>query len=299
MRFFACLCCFLGFFLVFIPPVHALGLWDGKKESKNAGLVLTPHKALYDIDLVATRSGSQIVNISGKMFYEWKPTCDAWITDHRFSLFYEYADSPSMRVTSDFSTFETFDGESFSFSARRSRNRNLYEELRGQATFADKGGEAVFTMPDDLTFNLSNGSMFPMAHTVEMVRKARENKKFFTAVVFDGSDDEGPVQINTFIGKPANAMQVVEPSDDLDMSLLNTPAWNVRMAVFPTLKDEETSDYEMSMIFHENGIISDMLIEYDNFSVTQKLVALEKLEGDQCGGPKKSPDFRKNDKKKQ
>jgi len=76
---------------------------------------LVPHKALYDISLVATRSGSQVVNISGQMFYEWKPTCEAWITDHRFSLFYEYADSPGMRITSDFSTHETYDGNLFNY----------------------------------------------------------------------------------------------------------------------------------------------------------------------------------------
>lgn len=249
----------------------------------NVASVLAPHKALYDIKLVATRSGAQVVNISGKMFYEWRPTCDAWITDHRFSLFYEYADSPAMKITSDFSTFESFDGKDFSFSARRKRNNNLYQELRGNAVVADKGGAVDFTVPEDLKFELSNGAMFPMTHTVEMVRQALANNNFFQAVVFDGSDDEGPVEINTFIGKPVNAMQEITPSEDLDMSLLNNKAWKIRMAVFPLQNDEASSDYEMDMIFHENGVVSDMLIEYDNFSVTQKLVALEPVKAESCG----------------
>ncbi len=251
------------------------------EDLSEAKASLAPHKALYDINLVATRSGSQVINISGKMFYEWKPSCDAWTTDHRFNLFYEYADSPSMRVTSDFSTFETFNGESFNFSARRKRDDVLYQELRGKAVVADKGGKATFTMPEDLDFKLNQEALFPMAHTVEMIQKAKANKKFFQAVVFDGSDDEGPVEINTFIGKPANALKLVEASDEIDMTLLNTPAWNVRMAVFPTLNDEASADYEMSMVFHDNGIISDMLIEYDDFSVTQKLVALDPVENNE------------------
>ena len=257
---------------------------DLKKDQAEALDYLTPHKALYDIKLVATRSGSQIINISGKMYYEWKPTCDAWITDHRFSLFYEYADSPGMKVTSDFSTFETFDGESFNFSARRKRDNTLYQELRGKASVADKGGvqegKAEFTMPENLDFDLSSGAMFPMTHTLEMIKKAKSNKKFFKAVVFDGSDDEGPVEINSFIGKPVNALKILPPNEDLDMSLLNNQAWKVRMAVFPTADEGAVSDYEMSLIFHENGIISDMLIDYDDFSVTQKLVALDKVERD-------------------
>lgn len=268
---------------------------NGKKNNEFIDY-LAPHKALYEIKLVATRSGSQVVNISGKMYYEWKPTCEAWITDHRFNLFYEYADAPGMKVSSDFSTFETFDGEGFNFSARRKRDDKLYQELRGKGVVADKGGVATFTMPEDLDFQLSDKTFFPMAHTVEMIKTAKTNKKFFKAVVFDGSDDEGPVEINSFIGKPVNAMKAIKATEDLDMSLLNTAAWKVRMAIFPSGQKEASSDYEMSMVFHENGIISDMLIEYDDFSVTQKLVALDRVEEDfSCGG-NKSEEF--TDRKK-
>jgi len=237
---------------------------------------LVPHKALYDISLVATRSGSQVVNISGQMFYEWKPTCEAWITDHRFSLFYEYADSPGMRITSDFSTHETYDGNLFNYSARRKRGGELYEELRGQADLTKKIREANFSMPEGLTFAMPEGTLFPMRHTIKMINMARRGDKFFQATVFDGSDKEGPVEINTFMGKSVNAMSMLEPNKAIDMSLINTKAWKARMAVFPVENPEASSDYEMNMVFHENGVISDMLIEYDDFSVTQKLVALEK-----------------------
>lgn len=287
-------------FLVFVLSSASLLAADltqktlQEKDDKIALNLLAPHKALYDIQLVATHSGSQIINISGKMYYEWKPSCEAWITDHRFDLVYEYADNPSMRVTSDFSTFETFNGEDFNFSARRKRDNTLYQELRGKATIADKGGKAHFTIPEDLDYDLTNGSMFPMAHTLEMIEKAKNREKFFQAVVFDGSDEEGPVEINTFIGNPVNAMTLIKGSDDLDMSLLNTNAWKVRMAVFPTAEDEALSDYEMSIIFHENGIISDMLIDYDDFSVTQKLVALERLDDDNHCSQNKTHKIEKN-----
>ena len=276
--------------IIMTQDAHAVARID-KGDVKNAQStidLLAPHKALYDINLVATRSGSQIINIKGQMFYEWKPTCEAWVTDHRFTLSYEYADSPGMKISSDFSTYETFDGENFNFSARRKRDNTLYQELRGQANLADKGGKAVFTMPDELNFELNKGALFPMSHTVEMIEKAKSKEKFFQATVFDGSDDEGPVEINTFIGASTNAMKMIEGGDEIEMSLINTPAWKVRMAVFPKMDPRAESDYEMSMVFHENGVISDMLVEYDDFSVSQKLVALEKVVvGDLSCGKKK------------
>lgn len=255
---------------------------------------LVPHKALYDINLVSTRSGSQILNISGKMYYEWKPTCDAWITDHRFNLFYEYADSPGMRIMSDFSTYETFDGKTFNYSARRKRDGELYEELRGQADLSKVKPAAMFNMPEGLLFELNEETMFPMTHTLNMIEGAKSGQKIFNSAVFDGSDKEGPVEINALIGKPVNAMNIVKANKSLDMSLINTPAWKARMAVFPLQNNEETADYEMSLVFHDNGLISDMLIDYDDFSVTQKLVALEKVEAISCIEPPKNNEAKKD-----
>jgi hypothetical protein len=250
---------------------------------------LTPHKALYDIDLVATHSGSQILNISGQMSYEWKPDCDGWLTDHKFKLHYEYADSPGMRIASDFSTYESFDGKSFNYTSRRSRDGDMYQEILGHADLTGKGGKAVYRMPEGVKYDLTTGTLFPMGHTVELIKHAEKGDKFYSAQIFDGSDEEGPIEINSFIGKTTEAKSVLFENKKIDKDLLSGKAWNIRMAVFPVKDKEEESDYEMSMNFHENGIISDMLIEYDDFSVKQKLVALEKIPAESCGADVAEP----------
>lgn len=245
----------------------------------------TAHRAIYDIDMVASRSGAEVIDIHGKMYYEWGPSCDAWVTNHRFNLVYEYADSPGMRISSDFSTYELKDESGFYFSSRRSRDGKIYQTLRGHADVTN----ADYTAPDDLHFDLPHGAVFPTAHTLRMIEETQRDTKFFTATVFDGSDEEGPIEINTFIGEVVNPLKYIKPSPLLDMSLLNTPAHKVRMAVFPLSSEEEHSDYEMSLIFHDNGIISDMTIDYDDFSVRQSLVALEKADLDRCAEPKEKP----------
>lgn len=251
---------------------------------------LVPHKAIYDIDLVATHSGSQILNISGQMAYEWKPDCDGWLTDHKFKLFYEYADSPGMRISSDFSTYESFDGSNFNFTSRRTRDGDMYQEILGHAGIkADGSGKAEYRMPEKMKYDLSKGTLFPMAHTVRLIDRAEKGDKFYSAQIFDGSDEEGPIEINSFIGKPTEAKETLLSNKKIDAALLNNKAWHVRMAVFPVKDKEEESDYEMSMNFHENGIISDMLIEYDDFSVKQKLIALEKIPAESCGADVAEP----------
>lgn len=248
---------------------------------------LVPHKALYDIRLVATHSGSQVVNISGKMYYDWKPGCEGWMSGHRFDLSYEYTDAPPMRITSDFSTFEPFDGRAFDFTSRRRRDGDLYQEIRGQAsleTGRDPAGKALYTKPGSLEFDLPAGTVFPMGHTIELLRRIEKGEKFFNATLFDGSDEEGPVEINAFLGAPFDNKSLLPKGKAIDSSLLDGKAWKVRMAFFPLNESESAADYEMDMVFHENGIISDMTIAYEDFTISQKLVALESLPVENCSG---------------
>ena len=267
--------------------------WAAPDLVVKPSIALVPHKALYSVELISTKTGSQMAGISGKMFYEWKPSCEGWITNHRFNLNYEYADSPAINITSDFSTFESFDGKSLNFSSRRRRDGDVYDELRGNAamTAKDGSGKAIYSIPENLKFDLTAGTLFPTLHTINLIDQARQGKKFYNAQIFDGSDDEGPVDINSFIGSKIEAGKKgdkkeagfkVASTNSIDNSLIDTNAWNIRMAFFPSKNPESNSDYELSMVFHENGIISDMVIEYADFTVRQKLIALEKIKPEAC-----------------
>ncbi len=261
----------------------ALNVENLKKTARETSNIV-PHKALYKVEMISKRSSAQVLNISGEMFFEWKPVCDAWMTTHRFNLNYEYMDAAPMQITSDFITYERYAGDTFNFNSRRRRDGELYEELRGQASIPDgkMAGKAAFTIPDNMEFDLPPGTLFPMAHTVNVLKAAREGKKFYTATIFDGSDDQGPAEVTAFIGKPVNALALMKADPAVDASLLNTPAWSVRLAFFPLIGGETESDYEMDAVFHDNGVISDMVIDYKDFSVTQKLVALEEIKPETC-----------------
>jgi len=267
---------FLSFALLICAAAAIAAPAAAPDPATKAGLV--PHKALYKIGLVSTKSGSQILDIDGQMYYQWQAGCDGWTSDNRFKILYEYADSEPMAVESDFSTFETFDGKSLNFTSQRKRDEEVFEEMRGQALMAEAGGEASFTIPEGLTFKLDKGNYFPMGHTLAVLAKAKAGEKFFTSTIFDGSDEQGPVEVNAFIGKDVKGAEGFTASKDLDVKLLDSPARKVRLAFFPLSNPESAADYEMDVVLHENGVISDMQIHYEDFSLSQKLVALEKQE---------------------
>ncbi len=242
---------------------------------------LASHKAIYDIRMKSAQTGSQVLDVRGRMLFTFKKSCDGWISNHKFSLNYEYTGTPPLDVESKFTSFEGFGGKLLNFSSSRIANGEPDQELRGLATISDAQNIAQFSIPKDLSFKLSGATLFPAAHTIKLIEAAQKGQKIVSAQVFDGSDDKGPVEINAVIGKKT----LPQPDTKLDKALTGGGGWVMRLAVFPNNNDDNQtiSDYEMTMNMLENGIIKDMTVDYHNFSVTQKLVAIEPLKEDKCG----------------
>lgn len=262
----------------------------GARLDKTGREALAAHKALYNIEMTSKRSSSQVLNIHGQMYFSLQPSCEAWSTNHRFNLYYEYADSPPMQISSDFTTYEPLDGKSFDFNSRRKRDGEMYQELRGTAMRDEAGlAHVTYTTPEGLTFDMPKGGLFPMAHTAAMMDSIRAGNKVFNAVVFDGSDEEGPIEINTIVNKPMSIPAALTTTPAIDSTLVSSPAHKVRMAFFPINDDNPAADYEMDVVLHDNGVISDMNVDYGEFSVSQKLVALEKVNTPTCNNETASP----------
>lgn len=248
---------------------------------------LAGHKAVYDIQLSSSKMGSAIIGIHGRMTYIVKPSCEGWIVDHQFRLIYDYTNNPSSEVDTRFASFENYNGQQFQFSSTRRSNGEMNNELRGDANLqsgegTQKIGTARYSIPNNLSYNLSTETLFPIMHTVNLLVAAEAGQKVFNAHVFDGSDADGPVEINAFIG-PVRKAQKWDAPKKIDQDLTAVDSWPVRMAVFSEKQDQAEAEYELTMTLLKNGIIKDMDVDYHDFSITQKLVTLEKITAEKCG----------------
>jgi hypothetical protein len=61
--------------------------------------------------------------------------------------------------------------------------------------------------------------------------------------------------------------------------LFDVPARHIQAAFFSPDAASETGapDYEMDLIMHDNGVVSDIKVVYDAFSMTQSLVSLQSI----------------------
>lgn len=259
--------------------VVALFLGLAGAEAAGAGTV-APHRALYDLSLASARASGGVVGVQGRMLFEWGDACDGWTVNQRYRMRLSQAQEDEVEIVSSLASWESKDGTRYRFVMKKQRGDEPEEELRGSARLnpQTRAGRATFTRPEDTVIDLPRGTMFPSAHTIEVIRRAEARDQFFSRRVFDGSEVEGPVDVSAFVG-PARPAAAGRASD---RGLTDSRGWRVRLAFFAASGRKPLPDYEISLMLHDNGVSSDMLIDYGDFTVRARLKEVEPLRGGGC-----------------
>ncbi|MBF0304940.1 MAG: cell envelope integrity EipB family protein [Alphaproteobacteria bacterium] len=241
-----------------------------------AGVELLPHKATYSMSLASSRASSGIAAATGAMTYEFADSCDGWTVSNKTTLTLAYAEGEQIDTTWDFVTWESKDGSKYRFHVRSTRQGEVTEEIDGTASVApDKKGEVKFLKPDAKTIALPPGTLFPTEHTERLLERARANENFVSKVVFDGSDAEGPYIVTAVLGRFLAAAATPTPVPPAD-------SWRMRMAFFPLDSKDETPEYEVGVRYFENGVATDLVQDFGNFSLRGKLDKVEKTTKPDC-----------------
>ena len=55
---------------------------------------LSPHRALYEIELATVRGSSDITALSGRMVLEWADACDGWTANQKVKMNFASREGP-------------------------------------------------------------------------------------------------------------------------------------------------------------------------------------------------------------
>jgi len=259
------------------------------KPSASAPIVLAPHQALYKITMTRNRSGTGLSAASGTVTFGLRDLCDGWTMEQNMRLRLSYAEGDDTEITSPTLTWEAKNGSALSFHVRRLTRDVGDEEDAGfdgrVKRDADGSGVAHYTSPMDKKDIMVTGSMiFPVAHTILTIQKAQAGEKMFAQTVFDGAEEEGFVDISTFIGAEAGPVAPTDPAARAFSSaapLMTPQAWPVRQAFFKPDKDD-APDYEMSFILQPNGVVRGLEIDYGDFVLHGALTEIKPLPTHAC-----------------
>ena len=278
-------------------PVQS-ALAAGVKTPKSA---FVPHRALYTMELGQSHRGSNVADATGKMFYRFEPLCDGWEVESRIFMRMHYGtagEEEIVETTWSFTSFESYDGQKFTFEVEHDRNGELQEVFAGEAGKNTGGGTATFDDNEASTLKLPAMSLYPGEHLVHLLAAAKEGQHLYRRTVFDGASKNNPYEVNAFIVGPVVdgklAQNPDKPAQSKNRVFVGTqrpapaagmppsPVWRMRLAYFPLTGLDELPEFEIEVDYREDGIAERMVQDFGDFTLNLSPTRFDVLPAPVC-----------------
>lgn len=230
---------------------------------------LTGQHALYTLTLTKLRT-HDITGATGQMSFDMVDGCTGWATTQHMTLIIRNTDGTLNKTVSDYITWESKDGKNFSFVLRESDNDGKEQiDDAGTATRNQDGsGLVTYTTPANTTLKLPPGTLFPMQHTEALLAAGREGKKFIAPPLFDGTTADGAQA--TFVAE----LGYHEGEKTVWPALDGIPSADVDIAFYSRKNDDETPNFRTSMRYFDDGVATDLTLDFGDFEMAGKLTKL-------------------------
>jgi EipB-like len=244
--------------------------------------VLAPHRAVYDLSLDPEHMqlSDDAGDISGRMVFEFTGNaCEGYNVSFRFVM--QRTDSEGQTSVTDLrsTTHEKADGSAFDFLSQTYTNQVLTEDVKGSANIGDKdlGVKLVSPAPESISF--SRSVIFPTRHLNLIIEKAQNGGGIFEQDIFDGSEGGTKVyRTTTIIGK-----QLPAAAEPREASIGKIRRWPVTVSYFPlNAGEDQTPDYTISFDLWENGVSTNLTMDYGDFALAGRLANYEALPQTDC-----------------
>jgi hypothetical protein len=244
------------------PPAYAASSPDFSRALAQ----MAAHRAVYKLTLDSSPNQA-VTAATGTMTYEVIDACDdGWATQQRLLMDITNTDGQTVRMISDYSTWEAKNGSKLRFRVRQTTDTAVTLQLAGEADFAPNGAGVIhYTEPKPNTLQLAPGTLFPMAHTAHIMALAQSGKKFITLPLFDGSSDTGAE--DTFVVVTGS----IAPGPFKYPSLSKLPSDTVNVSFFDHDSNGEQPDYAVAMRYWINGVADDLKMNFGDFTMDGKL----------------------------
>ena len=248
---------------------------------------MAPHRAVYDLELASAEARAGLSGASGRMVLEITGSeCDGWSVEFRIVNDFALTSGETRLVDTRSSSWEAADGTRMRYSQRQYTDSRLESEVLLSVTRdgVDEPGQGIVTEPEEETFTLAPGALFPVAHQNKILAAARQGEQRDESTVYDGSDGAKSYQAISFIGERQEPQELSAEIEGAE-ALAELSSWPVTISYYPlgeTPQGEETPSHQVIFDIYENGAAGDLTLDYGDFALDGKLTGIEMLDVPEC-----------------
>ncbi|SON56014.1 hypothetical protein HDIA_2473 [Hartmannibacter diazotrophicus] len=246
----------------------------------SAAVSLLPHRAVYDLSLADSNGQSGISSVRGRMVMEFSGgACEGYTTNFRFVLTLVDSESKDMLTDLRTTTFESPEGNAFSFLSQTYTNDVLTQEVKGAASKDGGNVRIQLQSPADRTVDLAPAVVFPTQNLRDLISAAQAGENLLEAKIFDGVDDGDRASDTTAIIGAAKLASHDGPA----ARLAGMKHWPVSVSYFdPAVHDDKPPEYTVAFDLYANGVADDLMLDYGDFKLAGRMASLETLPKDAC-----------------
>lgn len=254
-----------------------------------SAVVLSPHRAIYEITLDRAQGGSGIADMSGRMVYELTGNpCTGYSQNMRFVTYVVNQDGATSLTDLRTTSWEDAASRAFRFNTSQFKDRKLTETTVGDASRASGSDrlKVALTQPTRKQIDIAPQAMFPVQHSREIVVRAQRGDRLFNADLYDGSEKGDKVYSTvSFIGllrKPGDLRGLADVPSAKPLEKI--PAWPVSISYYEpqTQRQDAVPTYELAFLYYANGVSRRLLIDYGSFAVRGVLKDITFLDAGKC-----------------
>ncbi|MGE3246449.1 MAG: DUF1849 family protein [Beijerinckiaceae bacterium] len=247
-----------------------------------AETVLAPHRATYDFVLGKSVGQKGPSAATGRIVYEVRgDACTGYSINFRQATEVTPPEGEVRSADVRSATFEYPDGKKFRFHSDTFSNGQIVRTVEGTAEKLSGGMAIKMTKPATETVELGIEPLFPVQQTLRTLAAAKAGERVLELKTYDGSDD-GKTAFHSLqiIGAP-----IEKPAGDLtadQASMKGMKRWRVVASSFDLKNTEGSALYALTFEMWENGISSNVIIDYGDFTLVGRMTKLEMFAAKPC-----------------
>jgi hypothetical protein len=260
-----------------------------QQPAAGEAIVLSPHRAIYELTLATSRGAAGVSSVVGRMAYDLTGSpCEGYTQGMRFVTRMTNQNGNTVVTDLRSSTWEDGTGKRFRFDSSQYRDEKATEVTAGDAVRPGTGADikVELTKPARKNLSLPARIYFPVQHTIALLQAAKASKASFRADLYDGSE-KGEKVYDTVaaIGRAqAPGANRGLPTVKNGERLAGQRAWPVSIAYFEPGSDRSDAlpVYELAFLMFENGVSRSLYIDYGEFSLQGELTDIVFHEPSKC-----------------
>jgi len=255
----------------------ALVASPGASAAPQEATALASHRAVYDLSLL--RGGGDVIDAEGRIVYEFVGSaCEGYTTNVR-QLTTLIGEGGEMTLDTNVTTFEEGDAGAFSFRTRTLLDGMPTMRTQGEAEIVDGGLRILLEEPRSGEIMHAEEPAFPAQHIIAILDAAQGGNAILETAVFDGGDEGDDIHDTlAVIGAPLG------PDEGSAFSqLTRTQRWRVTLSYFDRGEvGDGTPGYVAGFDLHENGVTTDLTMEFGDFALAGAMTSIEFLDTAPC-----------------